>query len=218
MDKKTTVQKEVVVPVEGVDLPGILTLPQETRGCILFAHGSGSSHLSRRNQMVSEFFHEEGFATLLFDLMSQKEETLDEMTRELRFNIPFLAHRLLGALKWIESLEQTHSLSIGFFGASTGAAAALNAAAEIGPKIKAVVSRGGRPDLAGQSVERVRSPTLLIVGGEDHGVIELNQHAFERLNCEKKLELIPGATHLFEERGALEEVGRMASHWFSNYM
>jgi putative phosphoribosyl transferase len=218
MDRATLTQKNVHVLVDAVKLPGILSLPKEARGCILFAHGSGSSHKSSRNQMVAKFFQDEGFATLLFDLMTEEEDKLDETTRELRFNIPFLAHRLIGAAAWIEQLPETHGLDLGFFGASTGAAAAINAAAEMGAKVRAVVSRGGRPDLAGQSVERVRSPTLLIVGGNDFGVIELNQQAYERLCCEKKLEIISGATHLFEEPGTLEEVGRMASRWFSNYL
>jgi putative phosphoribosyl transferase len=218
MEKKTLTQKNVQVLVDGVQLPGLLSIPDEARGCILFAHGGGSSHRSPRNSIVSKFFQDEGFATLVFDLMSKQEQQLDETTRELRFNIPFLAHRLLCAMNWIGQLPETHSLDIGFFGSSTGAAAALNAAAEIGLKVRAVVSRGGRPDLAGQSVERVRSPTLLVVGGNDHGVVELNQQAFDRLSCEKKLEIIPGATHLFDEPGALEEVGRMASRWFSNYL
>lgn len=218
MSKKTLTEKNVIVQVDAVSLPGILALPEEPRGCILFAHGSGSSHKSPRNAMVAKFFQDEGFATLLFDLMTEEEEKLDDTTRELRFNIPFLAHRLLGATQWIEQHPDTHALSIGFFGASTGAAAAINAAAELGLKVRAVVSRGGRPDLAGQSATRVRSPTLLIVGGRDHGVIELNQQSYERMSCEKKFEIVEGASHLFDEPGALEEVGRIAARWFANFL
>lgn len=216
MAKEVYVQKSVTVVAEGMQLPGLLSIPENPRGCVLFAHGSGSSHQSPRNKMMAQFFFEEGFATLLFDLLTKEEEVIDELTRELRFNIPFLAHRLLGASYWVEKESEASDLPLGFFGASTGAAAALNAAAEMGDKINAVVSRGGRPDLAGQSIERVKAPTLLIVGEKDHGVIELNQQAFERLNCIKKLEIIPQATHLFEEPGALEEVGKLASLWFSN--
>lgn len=217
MSKEICVQKSVTVIAEGMQLPGLLSLPQTPKGCILFAHGSGSSHHSPRNKMVAEFFFNAGFATLLFDLLTKEEEVIDNLTQELRFNIPFLAHRLLGASYWVEKESAANNLAQGFFGASTGAAAALNAAAEMGEKIKAVVSRGGRPDLAGQSIERVKAPTLLIVGGEDHGVIELNQQAFDRLNCIKKLEIIPKATHLFEQPGALEEVGKLASLWFSDH-
>lgn len=213
--KKTVTQKQIEVPADTVKLQGILTLPPEARGMILFAHGSGSSHKSPRNQFVSQYLNEAGFGTLLFDLLTLEEEKEDMMTRELRFNIPFLAYRLTHVTHWMES---QHQLNIGFFGASTGAAAAIVAAAELGQKVNAIVSRGGRPDLAGQSLTRIVSPTLLIVGGEDHGVIELNQRALEMMNCTKKIEIVPGATHLFEEPGTLEEVGRMATHWFEEYL
>lgn len=218
MGKKTLVDREVQVPVEAVTLNGILSLPPAPKGIVLFAHGSGSSHKSHRNQMVASFLQEENIATLLFDLLTIEEERADSITRELRFNIPLLSHRLIGATKWIQTLEETRELNVGFFGASTGAAAALIAASELGSRVQAVVSRGGRPDLAGQALQRVKAPVLLIVGGEDHGVIEINQKALDLLQCEKRLEIIEGATHLFEEKGTLEEVGRMASIWFNAHL
>lgn len=213
--EKTVVSTPVEVPADTVKLGGILSLPPEPRGIILFAHGSGSSHASPRNQRVAKDFTDAGFGTLLFDLLTLEEEKEDMMTRELRFNIPFLSYRLTHATQWI---EKQHQLAIGYFGASTGAAAAIISAAELGSKISAVVSRGGRPDLAGQSLTRITAPTLLIVGGADHGVIELNQRAYEMMSCTKKLEIVPDATHLFEERGTLEEVGRMATRWFEQYL
>ncbi len=215
IEKKTIVSSEVKIPVGSVTLEGFLHVPAEANGIVLFAHGSGSSRHSPRNQFVARFLQENNMGTLLFDLLTAEEESVDLMTRELRFNIPFLAERLLGATEWIEKNPDTHVLSVGYFGASTGAAAALIAAAELGQKVSAVVSRGGRPDLAGHVLHKVQSPTLLIVGGNDFGVIELNQHAFDLIQCKKKLEIVPGATHLFEEPGTLEEVSRMASIWFS---
>ena len=216
MAKRMLVSRDVMVPVDSNKLEGVLTIPPDAKGVVLFAHGSGSTHTSPRNQMVASFLHEENIATLLFDLLTPEEEQTDSVTRELRFNIPLLSHRLLEATSWING--ELSGLNVGFFGASTGAAAALISAAEMGARIKAVVCRGGRPDLAGQALHKVQSPTLLIVGGEDHGVIEINERAFALLECEKKFELVAGATHLFEEPGALEEVGRMASAWFNSHL
>lgn len=216
VEKKTLLSQEVEIKVGAVTLEGFLHIPSEAKGVVLFAHGSGSSRHSPRNKLVAKFLQDSNIGTLLFDLLTQKEEETDQITRELRFNIPFLAERLLGATEWIQKNPDSHSLTVGYFGASTGAAAALIAAAELGPKVSAVVSRGGRPDLAGHALSKVRSPTLLIVGGSDFGVIELNQGAFDLLECKKKFEIVPGATHLFEEPGALEEVGRMASIWFTD--
>lgn len=184
---------------------------------MIFAHGSGSSRYSPRNQYVAKVLQEENLATLLMDLFTLSEETEDSSTRELRFNIPFLAERLMHVTEWIERCEETRLFEIAYFGASTGAAAALMAAAEKGDKIKAVVSRGGRPDLAGSSLSKVKSPTLLIVGGNDYGVIELNEQALALLQCEKKLEIVARATHLFEEEGTLEEAARLAKLWFLSH-
>lgn len=215
--KKQIVQQEIKIPIGELEIDGILNIPPDSIGIVLFAHGSGSSRFSPRNQYVAKVLQDENVATLLMDLFTSKEELEDLSNRELRFNIPFLAERLLRTTEWIESYEETHSLSCGYFGASTGAAAALMAAAEYGEKIKAVVSRGGRPDLAGPALPRVLSPTLLIVGGADHGVIELNEQAYAMLSCKKKMEVIPNATHLFEEQGALEDVARLAKIWFTSH-
>lgn len=216
--KKAQIQREVQIERGSATLSGILNVPPEARGIVIFAHGSGSSRLSSRNQMVAKFFNDSNTATLLFDLLTPKEEEIDNLTRALRFNIPFLAERLMAATEWVQKLPETHHLTIGYFGASTGASAALIAAAELKGQISAVVSRGGRPDLAGQALSHIRCPTLLIVGGNDFGVIELNQKAFELLQCQKKLEIIEGATHLFEEPGALEQVSHKSSIWFSEYL
>jgi len=219
VEKKLLHKKEVKIEISPqITLSGTVHLPEEAHGIVLFAHGSGSSRLSPRNQFVAQFLQDAGVGTLLFDLLTPAEEKIDLVTRELRFNIPLLAERLIKATEWVSKYKPAASCTVGFFGASTGAAAALIAAAEIGQKIKAVVSRGGRPDLAAQALERVQSPTLLIVGGDDVGVIELNQQAFNLLHCVKKMEIVPHATHLFEEPGALEEVGRMASIWFNTYL
>lgn len=216
VEKKTLISQAVNIPIGSITLEGFLHIPTEAKGIVLFAHGSGSSRHSPRNQFVAKFLQDNQVGTLLFDLLTAKEEQTDQITRELRFNIPFLAERLLGATEWMEANPDTHPYSIGYFGASTGAAAALIAAAELGPKVGALVSRGGRPDLAGHVLHKVQSPTLFIVGGNDFGVIELNQSAFDLLKCKKKLEIVPGATHLFEEPGTLEEVSRMASIWFTD--
>ncbi len=206
--------EEVLIPVKGVKLGGELVLPPQPKGIVLFAHGSGSSRHSPRNQFVARTLHEAGLGTLLFDLLTAAEEELDAHTGYLRFDIELLAERLIGATQWIARQEATRSLGLGYFGSSTGAAAALMAAAELGDKVSCVVSRGGRPDLAGPDLERVTAATLLIVGGNDTQVIWLNEEAYARLRCEKALKLIPGATHLFEEPGALEHVARLAADWF----
>ncbi len=192
---------------------GELKLPDRAKGMILFAHGSGSGRHSPRNQFVARQLELRGLATLLFDLLTLEEEAIDEQTAELRFNIPFLAKRLVVVTDWI---AQKQKLPIGYFGASTGAAAALVSAAE--RTVSAVVSRGGRPDLAKEALAKVTAPTLLIVGSLDIGVIKLNEVAFQMLKCPKKLEIVPGATHLFEEPGKLEIVAKLAADWFFKYL
>jgi dienelactone hydrolase len=199
-------------------LDGNLTLPASPIGVVLFAHGSGSSRHSPRNRYVARVLNEAGLATLLVDLLTPEEEAVDSRTGHLRFNIELLANRLLGAAEWLKMLPQTRQLAIGYFGASTGAAAALVAAAERPELARAVVSRGGRPDLAGEALPRVQAPTLLIVGGNDFQVIELNRVALAQLRCEKQLIIIPAATHLFEEPNALEEVARLARVWFETHL
>jgi pimeloyl-ACP methyl ester carboxylesterase len=211
-------KKEIKVKVGEVELGGFLSIPPGVQGVVLFAHGSGSSRHSPRNQFVARVLNEGGLATLLIDLLSSDEETVDIETRELRFDIPFLAKRLAGATDWLVSHVETKQLSIGYFGASTGAAAALVAAADRTKIVKAVVSRGGRPDLAEEALARVQAPTLLIVGGDDYGVIELNQEAFKQLKAEKRMEIVPNATHLFEEPGALEKVAELTREWFKQYL
>ncbi len=215
MAEKLGISTEIKIKSGTAELAGFLHIPPEAKGIVLFAHGSGSTRYSPRNQFVAKFLNENNCATLLFDLLTAREEKIDNVTFELRFNIPLLAERLLGATESVFQMPETHHLRVGYFGTSTGAAAALIAAAEIGEKISAVVSRGGRPDLAGQALLRVISPTLLIVGGNDFGVIELNQQAFNMISAPKKLEIVPNATHLFQEPGTLEEVARMATLWFS---
>jgi putative phosphoribosyl transferase len=185
---------------------------------VLFAHGSGSSRHSPRNQFVARTLNRAGLGTLLFDLLTPEEEALDSYTREHRFNIGLLAERLVHATKWARQQEEARDLRIGYFGSSTGGAAALVAAAELPQDVGAVVSRGGRPDLAGDALPKVQGPTLLIVGGNDDIVIELNEMARVQMRCEVKLEIIPGATHLFEEPGALEHVAKLASDWFVDHL
>ncbi len=206
--------RPVRISVGPVTLEGELDIPAGAPGVVLFAHGSGSSRHSPRNQFVARTLRESGVATLLFDLLTRDEESIDNVTRELRFNIGLLVQRLVGATRWVMDQPETKTSGLGYFGSSTGGAAALVAAAEVGPAIQAVVSRGGRPDLAGEALPRVQSPTLLIVGGLDYGVIELNERALAELRCEKELTIVPGATHLFEESGALETVARLAADWF----
>ena len=202
----------VRIPARRAVLDGILDVPLGARGMVVFAHGSGSGRLSPRNQYVAGVLRETGLATLLFDLLTPGEERIDAATAHLRFNVPFLAERLLAGTTWVA--EQAPRLSLGCFGASTGAAAALVAAATRPDLIEAVVSRGGRPDLAGAALRRVRAPTLLIVGGRDWPVIEMNQEALDALQTETELVVVPGATHLFEEPGALERVAALARGWF----
>jgi putative phosphoribosyl transferase len=209
---------EVQIPAGRAVLSGNLTIPENAIALVLFAHGSGSSRLSPRNQFVAHTINRAGFGTLLFDLLTPEEEALDIYTREHRFNIGLLTERLVHATKWSRQQEETRGQRIGYFGSSTGGAAALIAAAEIPQDIGAVVSRGGRPDLAGDALPKVQAPTLLIVGGDDDTVIELNEMARDQMRCEVKLEIIPGATHLFEEPGAIEQVAKLASDWFSLHL
>ena len=197
---------------------GNLAIPAGARGTILFAHGSGSSRHSPRNRYVARVLQNAGFGTLLMDLLTTEEETLDDQTAALRFDINLLARRLIGATWWLQDQSATANLPIGYFGASTGAAAALVAAAAATNLVSAVVSRGGRPDLAGDALHKVIAPTLLIVGGNDMQVIELNRRAFDLIPAQKKLEIVPGATHLFEEPGALESVANLAANWFEIYL
>jgi dienelactone hydrolase len=199
-------------------LLGNLTIREGAIALILFAHGSGSSRHSPRNQFVARTLNDAGLATLLFDLLTQEEEATDMHTREHRFNIGLLAERLVHATRWAKQLKQTRDLRIGYFGSSTGGAAALVAAAEIPQDVCTVVLRGGRPDLAGDALPKVQAPTLLIVGGDDDIVIELNEMARDRMCCEVRLEVVPGATHVFEEAGALEKVAKLASDWFNAHL
>src|SRR6266436_7778830 len=208
--------RDVQIRSGTVSLQGELTIPGGAKGVVLFAHGSGSSRHSPRNQFVARTIREAGVGTLLFDLLTSEEEAIDTRTRHLRFDIGLLAQRLVAASHWIKG--EFDYLSVGYFGASTGGGAALVAAAELGEAVGAVVSRGGRPDLAGDALPQVKCPTLLIVGGLDYPVIEMNQAAFARLRCEKELKIVPGATHLFEEPGTLEEVARLAANWFQRHL
>jgi dienelactone hydrolase len=215
----TGAERIVLVPAGGVTLEGNLALPESARGIVLFAHGSGSSRHSPRNHYVAEVLQQAGLGTLLIDLLTQEEEQIDAVTRELRFDIGLLARRLVDATDWLTQNAATRAFRIGCFGASTGAAAALVAAAERPEAVGAVVSRGGRPDLAGRALRHVHAPTLLIVGGRDVPVIELNQQALLYLAAEEKqLAIVPGATHLFEEPGTLEQVARLATEWFLRYL
>lgn len=209
---------EVQIPAGRALLSGHLTIPENAIGLVLFAHGSGSSRHSPRNQFVARALNDAGLATSLFDLLTREEEAVDMRTGEHRFNIRLLADRLIHATKWVKQQEQTRDLRVGYFGSSTGGGAALVAAAEIPQDVGAVVSRGGRPDLAGDALPKVQAPTLLIVGGNDDVVIELNEMARDQMRCEVKLEIVPGATHLFEEPGALEQVAKLASDWFVSHL
>ena len=221
MENKSAARSEserVRIPAGDVTLMGDLETPEIAVGLVLFAHGSGSSRHSPRNQFVARSLRESGFATLLFDLLTPEEESEDTRTGHLRFNIQLLAQRLEAATRWIVNHPRGRHLDLGYFGASTGGAAALVAAASLGSVIDAVVSRGGRPDLAGDALPRVESPTLLIVGEWDEQVLALNEQAFAQLRHEKELAVVPRATHLFEEPGALEEVARLASQWFRRHL
>jgi len=215
----------VRIPTGEVMLDGELNVPKGARGVVLFAHGSGSSRFSPRNQYVARVIRDAGIGTLLFDLLTREEEAVDLRTRHLRFDIDLLAERLVDATRWLEqeadriTVEASpEHLRPGYFGSSTGGGAALVAAAKLGEAVGAVVSRGGRPDLAGPALAQVKSPTLLIVGGHDEPVIEMNEAARAQLRCENELKIVPGATHLFEEPGTLEEVARLAAEWFRQHL
>jgi putative phosphoribosyl transferase len=201
-----------------ITLEGNLLLPDGARGLVMFAHGSGSSRFSSRNRYVAEVLRAGGVGTLLIDLLTRDEETADLRTAHLRFDIGLLADRLVGASAWLAKQSETRSLKLGLFGASTGGGAALVAAARVPERIAAVVSRGGRPDLAGPALPAVQAPTLLIVGGDDGPVIEMNREAYEQLVCERQMVIVPGASHLFEEPGTLEEVARLAAEWFTRFL
>ncbi len=216
MEKQATDIREVRIPSGGVVLSGDLAIPPDATGIVVFAHGSGSSRKSVRNRYVAGVIQAAGVATLLFDLLTREEEIEEMYTRHLRFDIDLLAGRLLGVIEWLATLAETKNLRVGLFGASTGGGAALVAAARAPDAIAAVVSRGGRPDLAGDSLAEVRAPVLLIVGGNDDVVIGLNESAAAQMTCECELEIVPGATHLFEEPGTLEEVARLAAEFFKD--
>jgi dienelactone hydrolase len=207
---------EVQIPVHEIMLSGELNIPRHAAGVVLFAHGSGSSRHSPRNQFVARTIRNRGLGTLLFDLLTRDEEAIDAYSRHLRFDIDLLADRLVNATYWLKG-EFEH-VRAGYFGASTGAAAALVAAAQLGEIVGAVVSRGGRPDLAADSLPLVKAPTLLIVGGLDYPVIEMNGHAYAQLRCEKEIEIVAGATHLFEEPGTLDQVAHLAAEWFQTHL
>lgn len=211
-------EKEVRVSAAAAEIKGDLAVPENAVGIVLFSHGSGSSRKSSRNRRVAAELQKQGFATLLLDLLTDDEERRDHETGEARFDISLLARRLVGATDWLNGQAATQGLRIGYFGASTGAAAALVAASWRPDVVAAVVSRGGRPDLAGRTLTRVEAPTLLIVGGNDALVIALNREAFARLTCPKSLQIVPGATHLFEEPGALDTVARLAGEWFLRHL
>lgn len=211
----TTTVKEVDIPISDVTLKGIFGVPTAASGIVVFAHGSGSSRLSRRNNYVADIIRQRGMGTLLFDLLTEEED----LDYDKRFEIPLLTDRLMEVTQWLKDQEQHASKKIAYFGASTGAAAALAAAARLGDAISAVVSRGGRPDMAGvDKLAKVQAPTLLIVGGHDDVVIELNKRAYTAMVCTKKMEIVPGATHLFEEPGTLEQVAELASTWCAKYL
>ena len=212
------IRGSVRITADSAALEGEYCVPAGAVGIVIFAHGSGSSRHSPRNQAVARALQESGTGTLLFDLLTRQEEEADAHTGYLRFNIGLLAQRLIAVTRWVARQSRAAHLGLGYFGSSTGGAAALVAAAELGSVIDAVVSRGGRPDLAGDALPRVEAPTLLIVGERDDLVLRLNQEAFERLRCEKELTVVPRATHLFEEPGALEEVARLAAVWFRRHL
>jgi putative phosphoribosyl transferase len=212
------IERTVSIPGRDVLLQGTLGVPEGAVGIILFAHGSGSSRFSRRNRFVAHLLRNKKLGTLLLDLLSAEEERIDEVTRHHRFDIPMLADRVIAAIDWLAGEPDTRALSVGLFGASTGAAAALVAAAERPARVTAVVSRGGRPDLAADALTRVDAPTLLIVGQRDEVVIDLNRSARDQLHAEVRLVIVPGATHLFEEPGALERVADLAENWFVTHI
>jgi len=210
--------RQVTIPIDDVTIFGDLSIPSEARAVVLFAHGSGSSRFSPRNRFVADRLNDAQLATLLIDLLTPQEENVDNITRRYRFDIPLLAERVLGAMDWLTQDDDTRELAIGLFGASTGAAAALQAAAKNPAAVAAVVSRGGRPDLAGDLLYEVEAPTLLIVGENDPVVRELNRDSLERLACTKELLVVPGATHLFEEPGKLDEGADLTADWFVKHL
>ena len=210
-------EREISIPVEKGTIAGTLVVPPNAARIVIFAHGSGSSRLSPRNQFVAEALQQVRMATLLMDLLTAEEDSVDQYTAEHRFDIGLLAKRVMLATDWVLDQPDWAEFKIGYFGASTGAAAALVAAAKR-PKVQAVVSRGGRPDLAGDALRAMKAPTLLIVGGDDAEVIELNRQALAQLQCEKRIEIVPGASHLFEEPGTLEQVARLAQNWFAAHV
>jgi putative phosphoribosyl transferase len=220
MNKTNTENRNVQILSTGVRLEGIMSIPEDAKGLVVFVHGSGSSCHSPRNQFVAQTLQEAGLATLLFDLLTPIEEQIDQRTRHIRFDISLLARRTAGAIEWLDLEPEVRDFPIGLFGASTGAAAALIAAAELPEKVNAVVSRGGRPDLAGEYLSKVQAPTLLIVGGMDDVVIDLNEQALKLMNddSEKKVVVVPRASHLFEEPGTLDYVARLARDWFQKYL
>jgi pimeloyl-ACP methyl ester carboxylesterase len=212
-------RNEILIPLRDVKLEGELNLPPNAASLVLFAHGSGSSRHSPRNQFVASALRRDGkIGTLLFDLLTPEEESAEAHTRHLRFNIPLLAERLVEVTRWALDHVTTRDMNVGYFGSSTGAAAALVAATELRDAVGAVVSRGGRPDLAGDALSHVKAPTLLIVGANDKPVIPLNEEAYYLLHCERALRIVPGASHLFEEEGALEKVADMAAEWFAGHL
>jgi len=211
-------ERDVQLHASGIVIQGTFAVPPEPVGVVLFAHGSGSGRFSTRNRFVADVLRQGALATLLVDLLTSEEDAVDQLTREFRFDIPRLADRLIGAIDWLGEQPEAATLPVGLFGASTGGGAALIASARRPDRVLAVVSRGGRPDLAGDALPAVRAPTLLIVGGDDRSVIELNRQAMAFMKARVELEIVPGATHLFEEPGTLEEVARLAREWFLNHL
>jgi dienelactone hydrolase len=218
MNKSKKERNLVQIIMDEKTINGNLTVPEGAKSIVLFAHGSGSSRFSPRNRYVAELMNKKGIGTLLIDLLTAEEEAADEYTGQYRFDVGLLAERLVFSTKWLKTNSATKKLKIGYFGASTGAAAALIAAAKLPEEIAAVVSRGGRPDLAGESLAKVKAPTLLIVGGIDIEVLQLNREALKLIHTEKKLEIVPGASHLFEESGKLEEAAALAINWFTRHL
>lgn len=217
MDTRTH-SSDVNVQAGEIELEGNLFIPENAHGIVVFAHGSGSSRFSSRNRAVANYLNEGGLATLLFDLLTAEENEIDMQTREFRFDIKLLSRRLIETVDWLGQQPETKALNIGLFGSSTGAAAALIAAAERPDTVAAVVSRGGRADLAGDALPNVKAPTLLIVGGLDYAVIQMNRDAMEQMTIQPSLEIVPGATHLFEEPGTLDDVTRLTRDWFQKYL
>lgn len=218
MEFSIDTEHPVIIPCGQTQLEGFLHIPSNVKGLVIFVHGSGSSRLSPRNLHIAKVLQQAKLATLLFDLLTQEEDEIDKTTSQFRFDIDFLAERLVTVTNWIIKNPVLNKIPIGYFGASTGGGAALVAAARLSMLIKAVVSRGGRPDMAGESLAYVKAPTLLIVGSLDQTVIELNEQAYEQMHCTKKLEIVSGATHLFEEPGKLDEVAKLAKNWFVKYL